>query len=36
MIYKIGENILLLIVTNFIKELEVIFRNKYFTIFFFI
>ena len=29
------ENILLLIVTNFIKELEMIFRNKYLTIFIF-
>ena len=32
MIYKIEENILLLIVTNFMKELEVNFRNKYLTI----
>ena len=35
MIYKIVENILLLIVTNFIKELKVNFRNKNFTIFIF-
>ena len=35
MIFKMEENILLLIVTNFIKELEMIFRNKYLTIFIF-
>ena len=33
MIYKIDEKIRLLNVTNFRKELEVNFRNKYFTIF---
>ena len=35
MIYEIEENVLLLIVTNFIKELKVSFRNKYFAIYIF-
>ena len=33
MIYKTEENILFLILINFIKEVEVNFQNKYFTIF---